>query len=251
MIGVSSSEIRRPKANTWKPHSEPRGHELALGFDYLLSIEEAGGIPVILPPLIDEQIHPLLDRLDGLCLSGGPDLAPSYYQAEPHPELGPTEPEIDRFELAAIGEADARDLPLLCICRGTQALNIARGGDLHQHLPDIYGTEITHRQKKIGSKTIHSVDVLPDTRLAGITGPGEVEVNSFHHQAIDQLGGELRVVARAPDGVIEAVEGPGERFVVGVQWHAESLTAMDEHAALFSGLVAAAGGRLGRRSVEA
>ncbi len=118
---------------------------MALGITYLKAIEAAGGLPVVMPPMAEDAIEPLLDRLDGICLSGGPDLDPALYEAEPHPELGPIEPDLDRFELAVAARADAREMPILAICRGTQALNIVRGGALHQHLPDL-STEVAHRQ---------------------------------------------------------------------------------------------------------
>ena len=116
-----------------------------------------------MPPLDEEAIEPLLDRLDGICLSGGPDLDPARYGAEPHPELGPTEPDLDRFELAVARRADAREMPILAICRGTQALNIVRGGTLHQHLPEL-STEIAHRQRTPGDQTSHPVEIDPGSR---------------------------------------------------------------------------------------
>jgi putative glutamine amidotransferase len=214
---------------------------MALGITYLKAIEEAGGLPMVMPPLDTDAIEPLLDRLDGICLSGGPDLDPALYEAKPHPELGPTEPELDRFELAIAARADAREMPILAICRGTQALNIVRGGALHQHLPDV-STELAHRQTNPGTEASHPVVVDPDSQLWEAFGGGEIEVtdvNSFHHQAIDRLGAGLRVSARAPDGTIEAIEDPGRRFLIGVQWHAETLTHRASEAALFRRFVEA------------
>jgi putative glutamine amidotransferase len=214
---------------------EPAVVELALGIPYLKGIEMAGGLPMVIPPLDHEAIEPLLDRLDGICLSGGPDLDPALYEAEPHPELGPTEPDVDRFELAVAAGADERDMPILAICRGTQALNVARGGALHQHLPDL-STEVAHSQTNPGTEPSHPVEVDPGSKLAEVFGGGEIEVtdvNSFHHQAIDRLGEGLRVGARAPDGTIEAIEDPSRRFVIGVQWHAETLVHREAEAALF------------------
>ena len=112
---------------------------MALGLTYLRAIEAAGGLPLVMPPLDVAAIDPLLDRLDGICLSGGPDLDPATYHERRHPELGPVEPELDHFELEMARAADARGLPILAICRGLQAINIARGGTLHQHLPDASG----------------------------------------------------------------------------------------------------------------
>jgi putative glutamine amidotransferase len=217
---------------------------MALGLPYLRGLEAAGGLPVVMPPLHDEAIEPLLDRFDGICLSGGPDLDPQGYGAEPHPQLGPIEPDLDRFELAVARRADARGMPILAICRGTQALNVVRGGALHQHLPEI-STEISHRQLIPGDQTSHAVAVEPGSRLAAALRSEEVEVgdridvNSFHHQAIDRLGEGLRISARAPDGTIEAVEDPSRPFLIGVQWHAETLVHRPYEAALFRHFVEA------------
>jgi putative glutamine amidotransferase len=191
-----------------------------------------------MPPLHEDAIEPLLDRLDGICLSGGPDLDPEAYGARPHPELGPTEPDLDRFELAVARRADAREMPILAICRGTQALNIVRGGALHQHLPEI-SEEISHRQQTPGDQASHAVEIDPESRLAAALEGSEIDVNSFHHQAIDRLGEGLVVSARAPDGTVEAVEDPSRPFLIGVQWHAETLVHRHYEAALFRHFVAA------------
>ena len=227
LIGVTTSELRPSSASTLRRHGEPPHPEMALGITYALAIERAGAVPVVLPPVI-EDVEPLLDRLDGVCLSGGPDLDPDAYGARVrHAELGPTEPSLDTFELALARAALDRGLPLLGICRGAQALNVACGGTLHQHLPD-------HRQSAPGTQTSHEVEVLPGTGLAALLGAGALAVNSFHHQAVDDLGRGLRVAARAADGTVEAIEGVG--FVLGVQWHAETLA--DRR--LFEALAAAA-----------
>lgn len=241
LIGVTTSEVRPKERAHPGPEGEPLDKELALGITYLKAIEAAGGLPLVMPPLAEEAIEPLLDRLDGICLSGGPDIDPALYAAEPHPELGPTEPDLDRFELAVAARADARQMPILAICRGTQALNVVRGGALHQHLPDL-STEIAHRQAGAGTEPSHPVEVEPDSQLAEAIGGDAVDldtVNSFHHQAIDRLGEGLRVSARAPDGTIEAVEDPSRRFLIGVQWHAETLVHRRPEAELFRRFVAA------------
>jgi putative glutamine amidotransferase len=239
LIGVTTSELRPSSAGTLRRHGEPPHAEMALGMTYLRAIEAAGGMPVVLPPLGDAVAY--LDRLDGICLSGGPDLDPDAYGApERHAELGPTEPGLDAFELELARAADVRGLPILGICRGAQALNVARGGTLHQHLPG-------HRQTEPATATTHTVQIEPGTRLAGIAGAGRLRVNSFHHQAVDVLGRGLRVVARSADGLAEAIEGSGARLVLGVQWHAEGLLADSRHMALFSALVAAASGPVSLR----
>ncbi len=240
LIGVSSSELRQPERVQPATHGEPLQRELALGLAYLDAIEQAGGLPVILPPLAGEGIAPLLDRLSGVCLSGGPDLDPESYGGARHPELGPTEPDVDAFELAVARAADARGLPVLGICRGAQALNVARGGTLHQHLPERPGSEVVHRQTAPCSELTHDVELATGSRLRGLLRRRRVGVNSFHHQATDAVGEGLVAVAWAPDGVIEAIEAPEREFLVGVQWHAECLFERREHGALFSALIAAA-----------
>jgi putative glutamine amidotransferase len=233
LIGVTTSELRASSAGTLRRHGEPPHAEMALGMTYLRAIDAAGGMPVVLPALGDADA--LLDRLDGICLSGGPDLDPDAYGAdERHAELGPTEPSLDAFELALARAADARGLPLLGICRGAQALNVARGGTLHQHLPG-------HRQIEPATATTHTVRVEEGTRLASLVGTRPLRVNSFHHQAVDVLGSGLRAVAWSADGIVEAVEAPGTAFVLGVQWHAEGLVGEPRHRALFEALVVAAG----------
>jgi putative glutamine amidotransferase len=212
---------------------------LALGVSYLDAVAAAGGIPVIVAPLPARRLEAIIERLDGVCFSGGPDLEPACYGAVDHPELGPTEPEVDLFELGLVRAARRRGLPILAICRGMQVLNVARGGTLVQHLPDI-GDEIVHRQAGGASEPSHGVALAPESRLARIAGSVRIEVNSFHHQAIDRLGTGLEPVAWSDDGVIEAVEAPGDAFTLGVQWHAECLTTQPEQARLFESLVDAA-----------
>jgi putative glutamine amidotransferase len=227
LIGVTTSELRPSDMGTTRRHGEPPYPEMALGMTYMRTLEAAGALPIVLPPLGDPE--GLLDRLDGLCLSGGPDLDPAAYAArERHPELGPTEPALDAFELALARAALERGTPLLGVCRGAQALNVAAGGTLHQHIPG-------HRQEAPATHATHEVRVLPGTRLAAIAGAGSLAVNSFHHQAVDRLGRGLRVAARAGDGTVEAIEGAG--FAIGVQWHAETL---GHQLPLFRALVRAA-----------
>src|SRR5689334_3559926 len=127
------------------PHGEPPRIEMALGIAYLDALEVAGAVPVTIPPLKPESARPLLERLCGLVLSGGPDIHPTAYGAEEHEQLGPTWPELDRFEIALAREADALRLPILAICRGAQALNVARTGTLFQHVPDRFGAGIDHQ----------------------------------------------------------------------------------------------------------
>lgn len=241
LIGITTSEVRRTVTVNPSAESDPPQPELALGVAYMRAVEQAGGIPVVLTPLTrPEAIDGLLSRLSGVCLSGGPDLHPSNYAAEPHAALGPTELELDLFELAIARRADARGVPVLGLCRGLQTLNVARGGTLVQHLPDVTDGSVVHRQTVSGRRTTHPVRVAHTSRLVDILGSTEVAVNSFHHQGIERLGEGLRAVAWATDGTIEGIEGEGPNFLLGVQWHAETLVEAPEHSSLFSALVEAA-----------
>ncbi|MBA3261676.1 MAG: gamma-glutamyl-gamma-aminobutyrate hydrolase family protein [Thermoleophilaceae bacterium] len=241
LVGVSTSEVRSAGDRELVAQGEPPRTELALGERYLEALRAAGAIPVILAPVGTEAIDSLLGRLDAVCLSGGPDLHPSAYGVLPHPELGPTEPELDRFELELARAAVTRGLPVLGICRGMQVLNVALGGSLHQHLPDLDGG-LNHRQECISGEPSHRVTLARASRLTKVIGRRYVEVNSFHHQALHALGRGLAVAGRSPDGIVEAVEAPGRRFTFGVQWHAECLVDRPEHLSLFRGLVRAARG---------
>ncbi|MCW3068363.1 MAG: peptidase [Solirubrobacterales bacterium] len=240
LIGVTVSEIRRKQDAQLVPQGEPAQTEMTLGLSYMRAVERAGGLPVALSPLATMNVDPLLDRLAGLLLTGGPDLDPSCYGAQRHPQLGPTDRDVDMFELELCRKAYLRGMPLLAICRGAQVLNVARHGTLHQHLPDVNHGAVEHRQTEPGDSVTHLVRVAPDSTLAQTTGGGQVQVNSFHHQTIDRLGAGLRPVAWAADGLIEAVEALDERFLIGVQWHAETLVDQAEHLALFEQLVEAA-----------
>ena len=248
LIGVTTSEVRLAEQVEHTPQGEPPRREMALGLRYLAAIEEAGGIPVVIPPVHHGVIAPLLENLDGLCLSGGPDIHPEAYGGVAGAELGPTWPDLDRFELALVRQADARRLAILAICRGAQALNVARMGTLFQHVPDRFGGTVQHRQKGYGPRPAHTVEVEPGSTLARSLGATTVEVNSYHHQAAATLGRGLRAVAWSPDGVIEGIEAPGRDFAVGVQWHAEAMTERPEQASLFGAFVDAARGHLTSRA---
>ena len=238
LIGVTTSELRPGSLATLQRAGAPPSPEIMLGATYPRAIDAAGGIPVILSPVDLAAVPELVGRLDGICLSGGPDLDPVAYGAlTRHPLLGATDAAVDAFELAVARAADAAGLPLLGICRGAQALNIARGGTLHQHVDG-------HRQPELATIPTQRVSVAADSLLATVTGSGpQLAVNSFHHQAVDVPGAGLRVVAWAPDGMAEAVEDRARPFVLAVQWHAETLTERPEHGALFAALVQAAGAR--------
>jgi len=198
-------------------------------YDYVRAVERAGGRAVLVPP-DEDGVEEVLDALDGLVFSGGNDLEPDVYGAEAHPATNGTNPPRDRGELALLTAALERDLPVLAICRGVEVLNVARGGDLVQHLPEVVGHE-EHRVV-VGEFSEHSVRVDPSSRLSDVRGP----VKSHHHQGLGRLGEGLREVAWAEDGVVEAVEDPDRPFVVGVLWHPEA----GEDQRLFEQLVEAA-----------
>lgn len=198
---------------------------------YVRSVSRAGGSPLLVPPGAD--VETTLGVVDGLVFSGGPDLDPSLYGAEPHAETLGVVRERDDFELALMQAALARDVPILAICRGSQVLNVLRGGDLEQHVPDRVGTE-AHREVP-GVFSDHGVEVKPGSRLAAILGDGH-EVKSSHHQGFGRVGDGLTVTAHAPDGEVEGLEDTTRRFAVGVLWHPEE----GEDLALFEALVAEA-----------
>lgn len=204
---------------------------------YVEGVTLAGGIATLLPPQpVDDAIaQRVLDGLDGLVITGGRDVDPTRYGQSPHTTTDQPALERDAWEFALLRGALARSLPVLGICRGAQVLNVALGGTLHQHLPDVIG----HPRHQVGNAvfTTTSVRTVPGTRLASLIGEGS-EAQCYHHQAIDGLGDGLIVSAQdAADGVVEAVEVPGEHFVLAVQWHPEERL---DDLRLFAGVVAAA-----------
>ncbi len=199
---------------------------------YVEGVERAGGRPLLVPPS-EDGVEETLAALDGLVFPGGSDLEPELYGQEPHPETYGVVPERDRAELALLTGALERNLPVLAICRGSQVLNIARGGDLVQHLPEIVGHE-RHKEDP-GVFGDHDVHIDPASRLGSLLG-ADAPIKSHHHQGFGRLGEGLREVAWAEDGTIEAIEDPERRFLLGVLWHPEA----GEDKALFAALVDAA-----------
>lgn len=216
-------------------------HRYTLANTYTTAVEEAGGVPLIIPPQAG-NIEDILDTIDGLLISGGGDIDPARYgAASVHEKTGGIHQGRDDLELALALGALERDMPLFCICRGIQVLNVAMGGTLYQDVADEFSAEISHRQQdnKIPKHDPgHEVTVQPDSLLARTYGQSTIAVNSFHHQSLKDVAPELRVNAVAPDGTIEAVEHPGKSWVLGVQWHPEMMfAAHGEHLKPFEALV--------------
>ncbi len=196
---------------------------------YAQALIGVGLAPLLIPPMDDAALESVCARLDGLLLSGGEDLDPARYGEERLPVCGPLEPERDAMELALTRMALARDLPTLGICRGMQTLNVARGGTLYQDLeaqrPESHPHAMGHLPR---SARTHEVVVEPGSRLMEILGAERLAVNSLHHQAVREPGADVRIVARADDGVAEGMELPAYRFALAVQYHPEELFETDE-----------------------
>jgi putative glutamine amidotransferase len=202
--------------------------------DYVRAVEHAGGRALLVPPS-DDGVEETLDVLDAIIFSGGSDLDPATYGQEVHAQTKGVVAERDSAELSLLNAALALDMPLLAVCRGSQVLNVALGGDLVQHLPDIVGDE-KHKHTP-GEYADHDVDLEPDTRLGSLLGE-RAPVKSHHHQGFGRLGSGLRTAARAEDGTVEALEDPSRRFALGVLWHPEA----GEDMRLFEALVEEARG---------
>ena len=250
VIGVTASL----KEGTGSAAHQPLGRLVQSDLDYVEGVISAGGVPMILPPVVEPRmVEVLLDGIDGLLLSGGSDLDPDYYGEERAPELGVTIPERDAFEMALVLLALGRGIPVFGICRGMQVLNVALGGTLYQDLPSQIGRDIlNHWQETPKWQPAHEIEVLHDSHLAEITGCQNTKVNSYHHQGIKELADGLAVTASSSDGVIEAVEYHdfSEQWLIGVQWHAEIMReAGMEQQNLFEAHVCAAKRHTLRRAV--
>lgn len=235
IIGIIAKRYLWPgSANTWVA---------GIGERYVRAVEGAGGIPLLIALSEDAAV---LDRLYGLCagllFAGGGDVDPRHFGAEPHPNLGTIEPLRDEVELALARRALEDQKPMLGICRGVQLLNVALGGTLYQDIPaELAGAADHYASRNLPDRShaAHAIELDRDSWLAERLGVEPIEVNTFHHQSLKEIAPGLRVVGRAPDGVVEAVEGTGAGFVVGVQCHPEEMwdVAEPRWARVFQGFV--------------
>jgi putative glutamine amidotransferase len=192
--------------------------------DYHKSVAANGGIPVILPFINPEMTLETLPLCDGIILSGGEDVDPQFYGQDPHIHLGPTLPDRDLVEIEIVKYAIKNNIPILAVCRGVQILNVALGGTLIQDIPSQMKEPIQHSQTVERRRDTHWVNISTDSKLYQILDADRVRVNSLHHQALDKVSEDLRVVAMSSDGIVEAVEYiHSSTFTVGVQWHPESM----------------------------
>jgi putative glutamine amidotransferase len=202
----------------------------SVGQTYVHAIQKVGGTPIILPPVLEiRDWQSVLERVDGILLSGGEDIAPTYYHQTPAAWMGGVDDQRDRSELSLVRAALERGLPILGICRGHQVLNVALGGELYQDITAQVSDTIEHAYVpgRPMENSVHKVEIEAQSRMAEILAGTEFDVNSAHHQAVSKPGEGLRVVARASDGIIEGLEMPDRPFVVSVQWHPEAMVKID------------------------
>ncbi|MCM3742434.1 gamma-glutamyl-gamma-aminobutyrate hydrolase family protein [Oceanobacillus luteolus] len=210
----------------------------------LLAIEKAGGIPVVLPYLSDSKtIAEVVEKIDGLYLTGGDDIDPIYFNEEPHPKLGTFQPERDAFEIEIIQKMLEKDKPILGVCKGAQMLNLATGGDMYQDIhSQIEGELVQHSQKAANYVPVHDVELTEGSLIHRLAGRKVIRVNSFHHQANRKPGKDLIISGLAKDGVVEVVESEVHQFALGLQWHPEHMSARSDDEVsnkIYSGFVAA------------
>ena len=215
--------------------------------DYVTSVERSGARARVLE--VSESPRAVIEKVDGVLLTGGGDVDPVFYGQERHPTVDDAEPGRDEFEIDLARRAMEADLPVLAICRGSQVLNVAAGGTLVQDIPSSVNTDLTHSLQMPKDSVAHEIHIVSDTRLHAALGSAVdascgCRVNSRHHQSVGTLGRSLVASATAPDGVIEGIEAPEARFCVGVQWHPENFWRTGEFRPLFDAFVAAARERL-------
>lgn len=209
--------------------------------NYVDAVVNAGGIPILVPLLKDNaQIAILCSVVDGILLPGGGDIDPVYFNGKPHQSIYGQNADLDHLELELIHHAREQSIPLLGICRGCQVINVAFGGTLYTDIPTQFETDLNHSSKRYKDLP-HQVNIVNDTRLHRIVQSSTIQVNSLHHQAIENVGLGLIVNAIANDGLIEGVEIPGDTFLVGVQWHPEALPEDESSRTIFANFLQAAG----------
>lgn len=200
-------------------------HRVRLNSAYVTSLENAGLVPLVVPPLRnDAAARAIVSRVDGILLTGGEDVEPSLYGQERNHKSGPANAPRDRTEIALIRAAREFKKPILAICRGPQVLNVALGGTLIQDIPSEVPNALEHNSRDQRAGRVHDVTIEPDSRVAGAIGATHISVNSLHHQSVLDIAPGLKITARAPDGVVEAVESTDDGWwVMGVQWHPEEM----------------------------
>ena len=236
IIGINSSRVIK--------HETAYSHSVieSLSNDYVESVIRAGGVPIILPILYDEEsVRKQIELLDGVLLSGGVDINPLVYNEEPSPKLGYIFPDKDTFDILIAKIACELNKPILAICRGHQILNVAFGGTLYQDLSDMEGCYIKHQQQTKDGAATHTINISENSILHNILGNSIIS-NSFHHQAIKDLAPGFKATAYSKDNVIEAIEKCNEKFVIGVQFHPEIMTVYNDTnmLKLFESFIAAA-----------
>ena len=242
LIGLTVGRMRGEKRSSGKEGDPSR---LVLPEAYTTAVQRAGGLPVMISfSLSRGEVDELISRLQGLMLTGGGDIDPEWFGGRPHRCVRYVDSGRDEVEISLIRRAVEFRLPLLCICRGIQVLNVAFGGTLYTDIEDQLPGSIRHDWDKDFPRDhlAHTVSVESDSRLAGILGDGNVGVNSWHHQGLEKVAENLRPVAYAPDGLVEAVEMVDYPFGLGVQWHPEFLPDLPEMQVVFRSFIQAAGG---------
>jgi putative glutamine amidotransferase len=210
----------------------------ALTMTYVQAVEKAGGLPLLLPYAVDHALIPqYVDMLDGILFTGGNDMNPSRFGEEWHPKVARMDERREKFEFALIAEVEKRRMPALGVCFGSQLMNVYRGGSLTQFLPEQKPDAMEHRKLPDREPTRHPVKLDTDSQIGRAIGKREVSVNSYHKQAVNKIGHGLKIIATAPDGVIEAFEDPTLPLFAAVQWHPERLIDEPEHLAPFKLLV--------------
>lgn len=226
----------RPRIGVTTYHRDnPDRPRFFLPAAYVDAVRGAGGLPLLLPPG-DEAAEEILAHLDGVIFTGGGDIHPRRFGGDPHPHHYSICDERDEFELRLIRGALDAELPTFAICRGTQVLNVALGGDLHGHLPDVVGDHVAHRESQ-EQHALHRVAVAPGSRLAEVLEVESLEIASWHHQAVNRLGEGLRAVAWADDATVEALELESAPWLLAVQWHPELQLEEEAQRRLFAAFV--------------